>query len=349
VTEFKAIYFDGRTTARVPVTVRGSTQGLQITGPGVGFTVALDDVQVDAQIAGSPRMLDLPGGAQLQTEAHAEIDALFPNANPLQKWVHAFERRWMVALAAVAITAGFSWWSIVYGLPLAAKTAAAAVPLNVESTLGQQTLYTVDKLFCTPSHLDAARQAALHQRFDTLTKGLGDGYRYQLELRDCPSIGANAFALPGGSIVLTDGLVRIAENDEQVTAVLAHEVGHVRYRHGLRMALQATGLTVLISALAGDAVSITGLAATLPTVLLQTSYSREFEDDADTYAFLRLKEIGLSPKYFADIMTRLEQNRDKLAGNGGQAGASSKGGREMDYLSSHPATAKRIARAMANQ
>ena len=163
-------------------------------------------------------------------------------------------------------------------------------------------------------------------------------------MRTSGKIGPNAFALPGGAIVLTDGLVDLARNDAQVSAVLAHEIGHVRHRHGLRQALQAAGLAALITALAGDAVSITSLAVTLPTLLLQNGYSREFEDEADSYAFQRLREIGLSPKDFAEIIARLEEFRSKDAG----ATRSNTGERNMDYLSTHPATARRIERALSS-
>src|SRR2546426_11641338 len=100
-----------------------------------------------------------------------------------------------------------------------------------------------------------------------------------------------------------------SQSAAHVSWLPAHEFVSVRHRHGLRQALQAAGLAALISALAGDAVSITSLAATLPMILLQSGYSREFEDEADSYAFQRLKEIGLSPKAFAEIMTRLDEFR----------------------------------------
>jgi len=109
--------------------------------------------------------------------------------------------------------------------------------------------------------------------------------------------------------------------------------------------LQAAGLAALISALAGDTVSITSLAATLPMILLQSGYSREFEDEADSYAFQRLREIGLSPRVFAEIMTRLDEFRT----DGGGAKKSASGAHTLDYLSTHPATAQRVERALANQ
>lgn len=346
--EFDAVYYDGKTSARTPVRVRGLAHSLHIVGANVNIEIARADVRVDVRIGDARRALTLPGGAQLQTNDHAALAALFPHANRFETWVQGLERRWGYALAAIVVIVGFAWWCVVYGLPLAAKAGAGMVPVNIEAKLGEQTLYALDKSLCGPSALAARRQQDLRKVFGTLTAGLNDGYSYQLELRACGRVGPNAFALPGGAIVVTDDLIKLARNDQQVTAVLAHEIGHVRYRHGLRMALQGAGVAALIAALAGDAVSITGLAVTLPTVLLQTGYSREAESEADTYAFRRLKEIGLSPKYFAEIMTRLEEYNDKHSGSQSNAKTAEKNG-TLDYLSTHPDTARRIQRALANQ
>jgi predicted Zn-dependent protease len=107
----------------------------------------------------------------------------------------------------------------------------------------------------------------------------------------------------------------------------------VRLRHGLRTALQAAGLAALSAAVLGDAVSVTSLAVTVPTAVLQNGYSRSFESDADEYAFRRLKEVGISPAAFADAMTLLEK------------ASKHKAPASFDYFSTHPATASRIERA----
>ncbi len=349
--EFSAVYYDGRTSARTPVRVRGLDHSLHIVSTEVNIEIALADVRVDARVGDARRTLSLPGGAQLQTDDHAALAQLFPRANRLETWVQALERRWGYALGAIVVTAGFAWWCVTYGLPVTAKAVAGFVPADIEARLGEQTLYALDQSLCSPSALAADRKRAVQKSFSTLTAGLNDGYAYRLEFRACGRVGPNAFALPGGALVITDDLIKLAQNDRQIAAVLAHEIGHVRYRHGLRAALQGAGVAALIAALAGDAVGITHLAVMLPTVLLQTGYSRDFEYEADTYAFQRLKQTGSSPKYFAEIMTRLEEHRNKGGGlpGGGKRDKPAGGSGALDYLSTHPATAERIARALANQ
>lgn len=330
---FDAVYYDGKTSARRPVRVSHEGDALRIAGEGLSVQVPLAQVAVDAPLSGVARALTLPDGAQLQTHDHAAVEALFPRSHLIETWVHGLERRWPEALAAMVLIAIFAWWVAVDGLPRAAKLAAGFVPQRVEAQLGAQTLDTVDRSFCSPSKLETARQEALKQRFARLSAGLGDGYAYRLELRNC-RIGANAFALPGGTVVMTDQLVKLAQNDDQLSAVLAHEIGHVRHRHGLRLGLQAAGIAALTAALFGDAVSITGLAVTLPTAILQNGYSRGLEAEADEYAFQRLKEVGLSPNAFAEMMELFEKHEGR-----------NPGGKAMDYLATHPATAERIQRA----
>ena len=336
MTEFDAVYYDGRTSARKPVRVRGYTLVIQIVGEGLRLDVPLGKVRVDPPVGGIRRALHLPDGAQLQTDDHAAVETLFPRAHALEGWVHGLERRWPYALAALAVTAVVAWWSVVDGLPLAAKIVSGFVPVAWEAKLGEQTLEFFEGRLCRPSALGAARRQALQQRFARLTAGLADGYSYRLLPRDCRGVGANAFALPGGTVVMTDALVKLAQSDDQISAVLAHEIGHVRHRHGLRMALQAAGLAALAAALFGDATSITSLATTLPVALLQSGYTRELETEADDYAFRRLREIGLSPKAFAEIMLLLEKDQKKRSG-----------GDSKNYFSTHPATAKRIERALS--
>jgi len=333
--EFEALYYDGRSSASRAVRVQGYTSELRIVAEGLDERMPLKTVKVEPPIGDTPRILQLPGGAQLRTADDAAVSALFPQAAALESRVHGFERRWPYAVAALVVVAVASWWAVVYGVPIAAEYIAAAVPADVEAALGAQTLQVLERTGCGPSTLPATRQAALRQRLEKLSAGLGDHHAYRLEMRACPSIGPNAFALPGGTIVMTDQLVGVAQNDDQIAAVLAHEIGHVRERHGLRAVLQGAGVLALVSTLAGDAASITSLAVALPSVLLQTGYSRNFEDQADAFALQRMRQVRVSPRAFADMLGRLEQSSAPRAGQ------------KQDYFSTHPVTAARIERALA--
>jgi Zn-dependent protease with chaperone function len=199
-------------------------------------------------------------------------------------------------------------------------------------------------LYLEQLEVPSSRARAIYQR--TLAR-VASGYpragNVRLELRSCPGIGANALALPDGAVVVTDDLVRLSAKREQLAAVMAHEVGHIVHKHPMRMAIQAAGLAALIGTLASDAVSITGLAVALPTLLLETGYSRGFEQEADDFAFARMKALGISPAHFADILERLEASHgQRVDVNEPKKRSESAPG---DYFSTHPATTSRAQRA----
>jgi predicted Zn-dependent protease len=332
---FDAAYYDGRSALRRAVRVSVLGERLHVWGEGIDFAVPLDAVEADAPIPGAPRILRLPGGAQLRADAES-VAELFAGRHRLETLVERLERRWPYALGALVVLAAFAWWFIARGLPLAAQAIAEHIPARAEAAIGEHALSAIEGRVCFPSALSAGEQEALQRSFSRMSAGLNDGHDYRLLLRSCPSLRANAFALPGGSIILTDQLVRLGGSPAGISGVLAHEIGHVRQRHGLRTLLQGAGLVALITTLAGDAAAITSLAVTLPTVLLQSGYSREFEGEADDFAVRRMRELGLSPRAFADMLALIERNHV----HGGQAQA-------QDYFSTHPITAARIERALA--
>jgi Zn-dependent protease with chaperone function len=160
---------------------------------------------------------------------------------------------------------------------------------------------------------------------------------------------------------MTDQLVELLDDDEKVAAVLAHEVGHLRHRHGARHILQDSLVALGTMALLGDGSNVAQLATTLPTVMLHTTYSRDFEREADQYAFDILKRTGRSPKLFGDALARLEAEHhrgrggtqdckrdvDEGAEGKGQAGEEKPRRRSYDlgYLSTHPSTEERVKSA----
>lgn len=344
MSEFEAVYFDGRSSTRRAVRVHAGAARMRVVGMDVDFEVPTESVRLEPPISGRTHLLHLPDGAQLRTDDVDAVESIFPP--PRDTWVRRLEARWSYALVSVALIGIAAAWGVVYGLPMAAEAIAWRLPEGVSRELGTQSLAALDGTFCSASKLPAPRQQEVRARaLDPMLIGEdADGYR--LEFRSCRALGANAFALPGGTIVVTDQLVKIAADEQEIAAVLAHEIGHVRYRHGLRLTLQGAGVAILVTTLAGDAVSITSLAAALPTVLLNSGYSRDFEDEADGFALKRLRQAGVSPNKLADMLERLEMDHydDESAR---ERASAKKRGRNSDYLSTHPATTQRIARARA--
>jgi len=331
---FDAVYFDGRTTARHPVRATAANANLEIAGEGLSVEYPLALLRVRAQAAGAPQLVLLPDGGQLQTEAVAALEALFPHAG--RHWLRRAESGWLASILAVAFVAGLAAWTLKVGIPRAAETLAARLPASVSRDMGQQTLNFLDTVFCTPTEVPMKRQQAIDKELARVVRGVPRWGDYHIEFRHCAGIGANALALPDSTIVMTDDLVELAASDLELAAVLAHEVGHVVHRHPMRMSLQAAGVGIVMAGMFSDTIALTGLAAALPSLLIESGYSRAFEDAADEFALEKLREVGIPRRHFADILEKLELAHGERKAVDGDA---------FDYLSTHPASVSRIERA----
>ena len=217
---------------------------------------------------------------------------------------------------------------ITYGIPLLAKKIAYSLPPEVTNELSEQTLKILDGRFLKPTELSQEKIAELQEIFIQLNKEIDTEFNCLLEFRKSPIIGPNAFALPSGLIIMTDELVELADNNRELEGIFIHEVAHVTKRHGLRSIIQNAGIFLLISTLAGDITSITSTAASLPTLLAQSNYSRKFEKEADRFTVLYFIQKKWNIKPYQDILLRIAKDMPNYPGE--------------SLLSSHPLTNDRI-------
>lgn len=333
---FLARYYNGRDARAVRVRCECvDAKQLVVRGDSIDLEIPLTDIRVSPRLARTYRTLFLADGAQIQTDNNDAIDALFPHRNRIESLVDRFERHWRFVAAGVVIIVLTLGLGFAYGLPWAAQRVAARIPFSVERSIGEQTLGMLRQFALKPSTLPTEKQEALRKRFTDFTSDIPNGSEYHVEFFSAPSIGANAFALPGGTIVFTDEMVTMLDNDEQFLAVAAHEIGHEQYRHLMRAVLQDSGVIVVGAFLSGDVGSASAVVVTIPAFLLQNHYSRAFETEADDYAFSALKAHGLSPRYFAEVMRKFEKKYGESRDH------------TMAYASSHPPTDARIERAEA--
>jgi Zn-dependent protease with chaperone function len=334
VTPIAGRFFDGVTTgARAATLTIGVDYLVRLEGAGVEpRSVALARVSVSDRIAHLPRRVSFEDGAVFETADNDAVDAALAalGSHGFMHDVGRWERCWGIAVASLVAVAVLSWAFVRFGVPALANAAARTLPPAVDRAIGAEGLEILDRSLLAPSELPAERRQALMRAFATMTAPLDDGHVYRLELRDAPAVGPNAFALPSGIIVMTDQLVELAKHDDEIRAVLAHEIGHVRGRHSLRMILQSAGVAALALALLGDVGSVSALAASLPTALLQAAHSREFEHEADEFAREWLRENGVDARRFDAILCRLTAEDEPSASGG-----------PLSYLASHPSPEER--------
>jgi Zn-dependent protease with chaperone function len=327
---FEGRYYDGSSARATGVLVDVQRDGrLRIEGAGVSRELGLDGVSVSERLGTTPRTLRLPDGASVELpDSDALDEALRPVAvRGAPRFVFLLEQRWSMAAAAVVLTVLALFAAVQWGVPALADGVVRRLPRNVDEELGDRALDTLDAQVFEPSELDPEVRDALSARFDALGAIAQIEPPPRLVFRKGAAIRANVFALPSGIVVVTDELVALAEEDDDVPAVLAHELGHVHHRHGLRTVLRNVGVGVLVAGALGDFVSISALASTLPVLLLQLEYSRRFEREADEYGVALLRSAGVDPGHLADMLERL-------------SGAESEWNA---YFSTHPATQDRVA------
>jgi Zn-dependent protease with chaperone function len=197
--------------------------------------------------------------------------------------------------------------------------------------LSEQVLGSLDQRVFEPTAIPVVRRDALIARFQAIRWPETAAIPMRIEFRKSVALGPNALALPSGLIVVTDELMELATHDDEILAVLSHEAGHVQERHGLRSIVQSSAVSLLVTWIVGD---VGSLVAVAPTVLLESKYSRDLERGADQYAASTLAANGVALGRLADILERMEASRGPDSGALATA---------MSYVSSHPATAERIA------
>ena len=325
------LYFDGRSARAHAVTLRLAGKLLQIDGDGISRNDALGDVRLSEPMGVAPRLITFADGAHLEVRDHASLARLLAATGQRDaahvRW--AFDPRRVLLLLGVLLMS--LWLTGRYGLPWAARMAAPHVPEAAVSALSVQTLAWLDQELMTPSGLPPQRRDVLARALRDHAVADGRRIEHTLLFRTGGRLGANAFALPDGTLIVTDELIALAEGDDEVLAVLAHELGHVQLRHGVRLLLQGSATALFMAWYFGD---VGSLLASAPTLLMQAGYSRGMEGEADDFAVRMLLERGQSPALLAGML-------EKLRAAHGRAGAEEGAG---SWLSSHPDSAERMDR-----
>jgi Zn-dependent protease with chaperone function len=210
---------------------------------------------------------------------------------------------------AVVVLILLAWATFRYGIPIASSAIAAVIPPSVLSAVGEQTFAGIDRFGLRASTLPLERRTAVSNEFHHIVAASGlDDAACRIEFRAAEkTFGPNAFAFPPCFIVVTDELVTIAAHDDELKAVLAHELGHIKYRHGLRRIIQDTFLTFILLMITGDATQISGALAGLPVLLLEFGYARNFEREADVFARDYMRAHNIDLQRFPAILRRIEQ------------------------------------------
>jgi Zn-dependent protease with chaperone function len=339
----EALHFDGRSTRATRVRLASEAGELVATPldaahsgtPPAPRRWPLADVRWPERTRHGRRVAHLADGGQLDFEDAAAFDAWQRALGAGESWVVRAQQQWRTTLGAVVLLAGVLvagyWW----GVPWAARGIVALVPHEVDRSIGEAALTRLQSQLLLPSKLGAERQEALRRSFAAALASrvpLPRQRPWQVRFHSGGKVlGANAFALPDGSIVFTDELLALLEgHDDALVGVFGHEYGHLHHRHGMQALARFTLVSLATSVALGD---FSTVLAGAPALLAHLSYSRDAERQADRMAAEVLVASGRSPQAMVTFFERMAAKR----------GTRGPGERALPIaLASHPEDEERV-------
>lgn len=325
-------YSEGNRLHSREVTFRLLEEGsLHVEGEGVERTAPFDDVEVSERLGEIPRFLYFPGGAVIETLDNAFIDAILATRKRarLPALLHRLENHSRLAAAATIVVVALAMTFIYIGIPRLTRQIAQKTPLEVEQEAGERSVAGLRSAL-PASRLPYAQRQRVHTQLARLLPDVPSADRPKVHFISMGGLQPNAFALLGNHIVVSDEFLLLVSHEDELAAVLAHELGHLHYRHGLQSALRSSLALLVVAGVTGDLSTLATFAGSLPSVLIQNGYSREFEREADRYAHDLMMKHGIPLRRFSIILRRLAERQPPL-------------GLNVSYLSTHPSTSERTA------
>lgn len=222
---------------------------------------------------------------------------------------------------------GAIWLAFVF-IPWKPKGIDLSYPLEQEIALGElimENLIENDPQFAKLNHAEVDSAIAVISNRLIEQIGLTD-YDYNIIVVNNEMV--NAFALPGGNIVVLSGLIAFSESPEEVAAVIAHEIGHVERKHVMKRLLKEFGLQLLFSVLSGgDGVILSEVSKTATS----TYFDRKQEEEADDFSLELLEKSNIDPRSLGVMFRKMKHEHNQHS--------------EMDFFTTHPHMNSRIKKS----
>ena len=231
---------------------------------------------------------------------------------------------WSLALGMLLSTVLGLW----FGSDLLVEIAVSRIPVEWEQKLGESAYR--DFLAQQEVIKEGPAVAALGEMTQRLTEQIQNN-PYKFEVTVVKSDVINAFALPGGHVVVFTGLMKKADSGEEVAGVMSHELNHVLQRHGLERIVKSLGLLTVVTIVLGDQQGLVGMMKQLSVELLTLKFGREQETEADVTGLQLLQRAKIDPSGMIKFFERLSEKDE---------------GR-MEWLSTHPMSTARAERLKA--
>src|SRR5436190_10417719 len=316
---------------------------LRFEGGDVYVQMPISGIQIEAGGLNNEHFLfqhsSRPGWV-ISTADRLVLDEMALTADPdVQKQISGARRR-KLAITRIYVAVGVLLTLIAAVIALLfflksalARAVASRLPPSWEQQFGDAAMESVRKEMKVVENTKWDAQIELTE--SRLLPGVTNTL-YPIHIHVVESSEMNAFALPGGHIVVFTGLLKTIDRPEELAGVIAHEMAHITERHVLRKTVESLGLVLVLQSLFGDTSGLLAVAHQGSEFLLQQRFSRDFEREADDVGFRYLATARIDPKGMVDFFAKLGKEAEKA------------GSTQLGLLATHPPTAERIKRLEAN-
>ncbi|MDN3615236.1 M48 family metallopeptidase [Vibrio gallaecicus] len=284
-------------------------------------------VEIMRGVGSAPTKLKFPDGWQFITDASDELDTYLQSRGK-HNFIGKLEKNITTILVSSVVLILLTISMFTHGIPWLTHQIVTYLPDSVPKLVENQVLESLDDQFFESSTLSEEQQHHIRQRFENQLRKLNIEGDVQLVFRSS-ELGANAFALSAGTIIVLDDLVRLTETDEQLDSILLHELGHVQHQHVMKILVRSSLLSVSVAVLTGESSGIIDNLTGLGVFIANNGQSQDAEREADAFASDSMIELHGSNQAMIEMF--------ELLGKG------SEGYAELPtWLSTHPELDERV-------
>jgi beta-barrel assembly-enhancing protease len=321
---FRGTLHNRDTQQSTPVTIR-LQPGMMLIQPEFGPSIEwlLADLQSARKTADG--LVILQSGRQfLEVEEPgfaADLERVFPG-NRLFRPVVSNRAAGVGCLVGILFVLALLVGAYIWLIPWAVDRAARLVSTDVERQVGEGVYESLTEQY----EFDTLQSRRVQTFFDSL----GYASRYAIRISVVKEASVNAFALPGGRIVVFDGILRAMDRPEQLAALLGHEMSHVELRHSTRAVFRQLASSLFFSLILGDYGDVSVIVAQEGDRLTELSYSRSLELEADAHGFQLMQQSRIPTRGMRDLLQKLKD------------GEPSEASEVPHFLSTHPSLEERM-------
>jgi Zn-dependent protease with chaperone function len=306
-------YPTGRSQCLFVTVLMTASEGLRIVNQSNELVAETDvsQIQVAEKLASVPREISLYDQGLVVVDSTYAVDNWLAS-NSIQNRVSKLERSKFTVLLCAVLVPVFLFAFFKYLIPGSAILFADYVPESLVSIASKHTLSALDNSILSDTSIDEETQNSYQNMWRDVISKIDVPTQFDIQFRQSDTMGANAFALPNGTIVITDELVElIGDNHDLLTAILLHEIGHVEHKHSMRLISEALATSIAVNYFFADLGGLVEFFAGVSNTVVQNQFSQKLEWEADNYALSKLDELGMDRESFANAMQKLAETLPK--------------------------------------